>query len=39
MLSLVLAPGPLALGLGALIAMQVGHLVHLQDGAKVAGYI
>ena len=39
MLSMVLPPGPLALGLGVLIAMQVCHLVHLQDGAKVAGYI
>ena len=39
LLSHVLPPGPLSLGLGVLIAMQVCHLVHLQDGAKVAGYI
>ena len=35
----VLPPGPLALGIGVLIAMQVCHFVHLQEGAKVAGYI
>ncbi len=39
MLSMALPPGPLALGLGVLIAMLVCHLVHLQEGAKVAGYI
>ena len=39
MLSMVLPAGPWALGLGVMIAMQVCHLVQLQDGAKVAGYI
>lgn len=39
LLSPVLGPGPWALGLGILIAMQACHLVYVQDAAKVAGYI
>lgn len=39
LLSQLTAPGPWALALGVLLAMQACHLIKAQDGAKVAGYI
>jgi uncharacterized membrane protein YgaE (UPF0421/DUF939 family) len=38
-LSLLLPHGPWAIGFGVLLAMLACNFVHMQEGAKVAGYI
>jgi uncharacterized membrane protein YgaE (UPF0421/DUF939 family) len=38
-LSPLLPPGPLAIGLGVLLAMLISELLQARDGAKVAGFI